>query len=192
VKATSDSADLEMDKNAKAPAGLRDACLAVERDIEQTALIMRCRTAAGFSSLSTRAFLAAAAALAGTWLIICSPWFGGREWIHYAEGAAMAALLGSILHFSQLRLIGEFEALRVKSVAQALELAASAAELKRNTREAVAGGRTRLVLGMGGVDFIDSSGLSALIAGLKAALDSGGALRPASLGAGGHGRGLRA
>ena len=60
--------------------------------------------------------------------------------------------------------------------------AASAPELKRRVKDFVAGGQARLVLDMGGVAFIDSSGLSALISGLRSAREAGGYLRIAGLG----------
>jgi anti-anti-sigma factor len=53
----------------------------------------------------------------------------------------------------------------------------SAAEVKQRLTDAVAAGRRRLVVDLGGVDFIDSSGLGALIGGLKAARLAGGDLR---------------
>jgi anti-sigma B factor antagonist len=59
--------------------------------------------------------------------------------------------------------------------------AASAPELKHRLRDLAASGRTRIVLDMAAVDFIDSSGLSAMIAGLKATREVGGYLRLAGL-----------
>jgi len=59
---------------------------------------------------------------------------------------------------------------------------ASAPEFKQRIRQIVEGGKSRLILDMAGVTFIDSSGLSALISGLKAAREAGGFLRLASLG----------
>ena len=53
----------------------------------------------------------------------------------------------------------------------------SAAEVKQRLTDAVAAGRRRLVVDLGGVEFIDSSGLGALIGGLKAARLAGGDLR---------------
>jgi len=60
--------------------------------------------------------------------------------------------------------------------------AASAPELKRRVKELVASGQTHLVLDMRGVVFIDSSGLSALISGLRSAREVGGSFRIAGLG----------
>lgn len=59
--------------------------------------------------------------------------------------------------------------------------AASALELKHRIKEVVGTGRIKVVLDMEGVDFMDSSGLSALIAGLKCAREAGGSLRLARL-----------
>ena len=59
---------------------------------------------------------------------------------------------------------------------------ASAPEFKQRIRQIVEGGKFRLILDMAGVTFIDSSGLSALISGLKATREAGGFLRLASLG----------
>jgi anti-anti-sigma factor len=53
----------------------------------------------------------------------------------------------------------------------------SAQELKTRLTETIAGGDARLVVDLGGVPFIDSSGLGALISGLKAARQAGGDLR---------------
>src|SRR3712207_4880902 len=53
----------------------------------------------------------------------------------------------------------------------------SAADVKQRLTDTVAAGRRRLVVDLGGVDFIDSSGLGALIGGLKAARLAGGDLR---------------
>lgn len=53
----------------------------------------------------------------------------------------------------------------------------SASELKNRLQELVAGGWSRLVLDIDAVPFIDSSGLGAIIAGLKAARVAGGDCR---------------
>jgi len=53
----------------------------------------------------------------------------------------------------------------------------SSAELKQRFAEAVEQGRPRLIVDLGDVSFIDSSGLGALISGLKAARAAGGYLR---------------
>ena len=53
----------------------------------------------------------------------------------------------------------------------------SAADVKQRLTDAVAAGRRRLVVDLGGIEFIDSSGLGALIGGLKAARLAGGDLR---------------
>jgi anti-anti-sigma factor len=59
---------------------------------------------------------------------------------------------------------------------------ASAPEFKQKIRQIVESGRSRLILDMAGVVFIDSSGLSALISGLKAAREAGGFFRLTALG----------
>src|SRR4051812_6974465 len=53
----------------------------------------------------------------------------------------------------------------------------SAPELRQVLLRAVSAGRRRLVVDLGDVPFVDSSGLGALIGGLKAARQAGGALR---------------
>jgi anti-sigma B factor antagonist len=53
----------------------------------------------------------------------------------------------------------------------------SAANLKAAVTEAVDGGSTRVVVDLADVAFMDSSGLGALIAGLKKARQEGGDLR---------------
>jgi anti-sigma B factor antagonist len=53
----------------------------------------------------------------------------------------------------------------------------SAGDVKQRIQKAVADGWTRLVIDLGEVAFIDSSGLGALISGLKAARVVGGDLR---------------
>ena len=53
----------------------------------------------------------------------------------------------------------------------------SAADVKRRLGEEVAAGRRRLVIDLGETTFIDSSGLGAIIGGLKAARLAGGDLR---------------
>lgn len=58
---------------------------------------------------------------------------------------------------------------------------ASAPELKRRIKQIVEAGRSRLILDMSGVVFIDSSGLSALISGLKCAREAKGFFRLAGL-----------
>lgn len=52
----------------------------------------------------------------------------------------------------------------------------SAPALREQLRTEVARGHIRLVLDLAGIDHIDSAGLSALIAGLKAARQAGGSL----------------
>jgi len=58
---------------------------------------------------------------------------------------------------------------------------ASATEFKRKIKQIVEAGKSRLILDMGGIVFIDSSGLSALISGLKCAREAGGFFRLANL-----------
>lgn len=53
----------------------------------------------------------------------------------------------------------------------------SAVEVKQRLAAVVAEGSSRLVVDLGEVEFIDSSGLGALISGLKAARIAGGDLR---------------
>lgn len=57
-----------------------------------------------------------------------------------------------------------------------------APELREQLHALVQAGNTRLVVDLSGVDSIDSSGLGALISGLKVARQSGGDLRIASPG----------
>jgi anti-sigma B factor antagonist len=59
---------------------------------------------------------------------------------------------------------------------------ASAAEVKQRLTRAIAEGHRRLVVDLGDVTFIDSSGLGALIGGLKAARLQRGDLRIARAG----------
>jgi len=58
----------------------------------------------------------------------------------------------------------------------------SAPPLKARIDDLVAAGKERLVVDLHAVDFIDSSGLGALIGGLKAARQQGGDLRIAAAG----------
>jgi anti-sigma B factor antagonist len=58
----------------------------------------------------------------------------------------------------------------------------SAAQLRTAVDEAVAAGRPRLVVDLSGITFVDSSGLGALVAGLKKARQAGGELRIAAAG----------
>src|SRR5215212_6008562 len=55
-----------------------------------------------------------------------------------------------------------------------------ATEAKRQFAEAVSAGSTRLVVDLSGVDFVDSSGLSSLVSGLRATRQVGGDLRIAA------------
>lgn len=58
----------------------------------------------------------------------------------------------------------------------------AAPPFKTRVDELVSEGKTRLVVDLAAVDFIDSSGLGALIGGLKAARRQGGDLRIAAAG----------
>jgi len=58
----------------------------------------------------------------------------------------------------------------------------SAPPVKARIDALVAGGKVKIVVDLGGVDFIDSSGLGALIGGLKAARQHGGDVRIACAG----------
>lgn len=58
----------------------------------------------------------------------------------------------------------------------------SAAALRGAVERAVAGGTPNLVVDLSGVGFVDSSGLGALVAGLKHARQAGGELRIAAAG----------
>ncbi len=53
----------------------------------------------------------------------------------------------------------------------------SAGEAKQQMTAAVEGGHRRLIVDLGDVSFVDSSGLGALVGGLKAARTAGGDLR---------------
>ncbi|GAB4080916.1 STAS domain-containing protein [Modestobacter muralis] len=56
-----------------------------------------------------------------------------------------------------------------------------AADLRAVVAEALADGRTRVVIDLAHCEFMDSSGLGAIIGGLKAARQAGGDLRIAAL-----------
>lgn len=58
----------------------------------------------------------------------------------------------------------------------------SAAEAKRLFAETVEGGISRLVVDLADITFIDSSGLSALVSGLRTSRQAGGDLRIAAAG----------
>jgi anti-anti-sigma factor len=58
----------------------------------------------------------------------------------------------------------------------------SAADVKARLAQVVAEGGKRLIVDLAGVTFVDSSGLGALIGGLKAARQGGGDLRIAGAG----------
>lgn len=58
----------------------------------------------------------------------------------------------------------------------------SAPRVKARIDEVVAGGSARIVVDLSGVEFMDSSGLGALIGGLKAARQASGDLRIAAAG----------
>jgi anti-sigma B factor antagonist len=58
----------------------------------------------------------------------------------------------------------------------------SAPALSKHLSQAVASGQSRLIVDLGGVSFIDSSGLAALVSGLKSARVAGGDLRIAQAG----------
>ena len=56
-----------------------------------------------------------------------------------------------------------------------------AGDLRAVVGEVIADGRTRIVVDLGDCEFLDSSGLGAVIGGLKAARQAGGDLRIAAL-----------
>lgn len=56
----------------------------------------------------------------------------------------------------------------------------TAPELRREVESVIGEGHTRVVLDLGAVEFIDSSGLGALVGGLKTARTAGGDLRLAA------------
>ena len=56
----------------------------------------------------------------------------------------------------------------------------SANDLRGAVQHAVASGRTRIAVDLSGVDFLDSSGLGALIGGVKTTRQAGGELRIAA------------
>lgn len=58
----------------------------------------------------------------------------------------------------------------------------SAAEAKKLFAETVQGGTPRLLVDLAGITFIDSSGLSALVSGLRSCRQAGGDLRIAAAG----------
>jgi anti-sigma B factor antagonist len=58
----------------------------------------------------------------------------------------------------------------------------AAPRLRQVVADHVARGEHRVVVDLGGVDFIDSSGLGALVASLKTARSAGGDLRIAAIG----------
>jgi anti-sigma B factor antagonist len=58
----------------------------------------------------------------------------------------------------------------------------SAPQVKARLDDLVRGGRARVVIDLSAVDFIDSSGLGALIGGLKTARQAGGDVRIAAAG----------
>jgi anti-sigma B factor antagonist len=57
----------------------------------------------------------------------------------------------------------------------------NAAAVRSAVTDAIGAGRTRIVLDLSGCEFMDSSGLGAVIGGLKTARQAGGDLRIASL-----------
>ena len=60
--------------------------------------------------------------------------------------------------------------------------ASEANHLKQEVRAVLAGGPPRVVLDLAGVEFVDSTGLGALVALHKSALEGGGSVRPRRLG----------
>jgi anti-sigma B factor antagonist len=58
----------------------------------------------------------------------------------------------------------------------------TAPRLRQAVADVVAGGDSRVVIDLGDVDFMDSSGLGALVASLKTARGAGGDLRIAAVG----------
>jgi anti-sigma B factor antagonist len=59
--------------------------------------------------------------------------------------------------------------------------AVTAPALKTQLKSLAAEGRTRVVVDMAGVSFIDSSGLAALVSGLKTVRSAGGSLKLAAV-----------
>ena len=60
--------------------------------------------------------------------------------------------------------------------------AASALDLKSELKHSVEGGHVELIVDLSEVPFVDSSGLAALVSGLKATRQAGGTLKLAGLG----------
>jgi anti-anti-sigma factor len=88
---------------------------------------------------------------------------------HASEGSLEVAVEGPADGVGLVRLRGRLDML-------------SAGEVQQQLAETVAAGRAKLVVDLTGVTFLDSSGLGALIGGLKAARLAGGDLRIAGAG----------
>lgn len=71
----------------------------------------------------------------------------------------------------------EYSAKRVALTVQGRLDATTAPELKAEIKQLVATGFHRLIIDLAGVPFIDSSGLAALVVGLKATRETGGMLK---------------
>ena len=76
----------------------------------------------------------------------------------------------------------EFESVLVLSFPEAVELEGEASRrFREKIRRVVDEGRKNVVMDLGGVTFIDSSGLGALVSTLKALREAGGNLRLANV-----------
>ncbi len=69
------------------------------------------------------------------------------------------------------------QGITVAEISGRITLGAESAELRDGVKKLIDSGHTQLVLSLGGVDFIDSSGLGTLISLLGAAQKAGGKLK---------------